>query len=304
MPLSRGCSKRSFSKNVSRLVKQEGRPQKQAVAIAYSIARKSGCAVKKAPTAKVKSAAPKGRAVAAGADRRAVFVVWDDVAQREAGAATSLADAERLVERIVGFKPRFKRWGSSKTAWVTDDGAASRFEINKVAVEAGAAGPTARHRSVWRAPKGDPSRLSSSDYARVKRDAEVARKARDLLIHRRFQAEAADVGSVAGRRAVEERRDERLAESAARYQERIEAIERLQRGGAPGRAMSDAATQAPMKRIPKAYKFLLVDRQGRVFSGWEFRKDAEDELRDNAAVYPAGTKIMARSTFDRVKGAR
>lgn len=45
MPLSKGCTKKSFSKNVSRLVK-EGRPQKQAVAIAYSVARKSGCKVK------------------------------------------------------------------------------------------------------------------------------------------------------------------------------------------------------------------------------------------------------------------
>lgn len=45
MPLSKGCSKKSFSKNISRLVK-EGRPQKQAVAIAYSVARKSGCDAK------------------------------------------------------------------------------------------------------------------------------------------------------------------------------------------------------------------------------------------------------------------
>lgn len=46
MPLSKGKSKESISKNI-KTEKNEGKPQKQAVAIALSVARKSSAKLKK-----------------------------------------------------------------------------------------------------------------------------------------------------------------------------------------------------------------------------------------------------------------
>lgn len=42
MPLIKSSSKKARSQNIAELVRS-GRPVKQAVAIAYSVARKSGC---------------------------------------------------------------------------------------------------------------------------------------------------------------------------------------------------------------------------------------------------------------------
>jgi hypothetical protein len=57
---------------------------------------------------------------------------------------------------------------------------------------------------------------------------------------------------------------------------------------------------APMTRIKKAYQWLVVDPYGNVWAGNEFQSDAKNALKEMAALLPAGTKVMARRTYERM----
>lgn len=66
-----------------------------------------------------------------------------------------------------------------------------------------------------------------------------------------------------------------------------------------GSRMADVAHRAarPMTRIPKDYKYLLVDKDDSAWSGWEFKQDAQEELRDNKAAYPPSTRVLAVESY-------
>lgn len=57
---------------------------------------------------------------------------------------------------------------------------------------------------------------------------------------------------------------------------------------------------APMTRIKKAYQWLVVDPYGNVWAGNEFQSDAKDALKEMQSLLPAGSKVVARRTYERM----
>ncbi len=68
-------------------------------------------------------------------------------------------------------------------------------------------------------------------------------------------------------------------------------------------ATARSALGAPIKRIAKAYQWLVVDPFGNVWAGNEYQSDAKDMLAEIRDVLPAGSKVMARRTHARLYGA-
>lgn len=58
---------------------------------------------------------------------------------------------------------------------------------------------------------------------------------------------------------------------------------------------------SPIKRINPAYMWLVVDPAGSVWAGNEYQSDAKDALADMKMIVPAGTKVVARRTYESMK---
>lgn len=69
------------------------------------------------------------------------------------------------------------------------------------------------------------------------------------------------------------------------------------RGHAGGR---HSVLGSPLKRIPAAYAWLVVDPYGNVWAGNEFQNDAKDALKEMQSLLPAGSKVVARRTYERM----